>query len=432
MTTLPRTLAWLLVGLMAYPAIAKEKLTVLTAFHEDVVSRYETAFEQQNPDIDVQILWRMPHDALPYLSQPQQGGVDVYWSAAQRNFNALKQQGAWQKLGMDRNGLPDRLGSMPLVDPDGTFCVSEMAGYGFAVNPAYLQKHGLPTPKTWLDLADARYQGHLALPVPSKVGFAPMMIDSVLQQYGWEQGWAVLAGIAANARLVDSGATFITDIIGSGERGIGPAIDFFTASAIANGASLQFVYPEPVAYSPAHIAITAASQHTEAARRFISFVLSEAGQKMLFHPDIRKLPARPGVYKDKPEGYFDPFAASAQHPVVYDPNGSIPRLALNNALFDRMFSDHPQRQQNLWNGLRKQEQHADAAKAARLVKLRQMLTAAPIAAAKAEEPDLQKLFARRADEAQAETEAKSFEQAWTKDIDRRYADAEKLLLELER
>ncbi|MDD2759282.1 MAG: extracellular solute-binding protein [Methylomonas sp.] len=431
MTILRLTLIWLLLGSNNYPAFAKEKLTVLTAFHEEVVSRFETAFEQQNPDIDVQILWRMPHDALPYLSQPQQGGVDVYWSAAQRNFNVLKQQGAWQKLGIDLGGLADRLGAMPLVDPDGTFCVVEMAGYGFAVNPAYLQKHGLPTPKTWLDLADARYQGHLALPVPSKVGFAPMMIDSVLQQYGWEQGWEVLAGIAANARLVESGATFITDIVGSGERGIGPAIDFFTASAIANGAQLQFVYPEPVAYSPAHIAITASSQHPDAARRFVHFVLSDSGQKMLFHPDIRKLPACPGVYKNKPEGYFDPFAASAQHPVVYDPDGAIPRLALNNALFDRMFSDHPQRLQNLWNGLRKQEQHVDATKAARLVKLRQLLTAPPIAAAKAEESDLQKMFARRNDDAQAEAEAKTLEQVWAKDIEQRYSDAEKLLLELE-
>jgi phosphoglycerate transport regulatory protein PgtC len=432
MINLRPSLIWLLLGLNTLPALAKEKLTVLTAYHEEVVSRYETAFEQQYPDIDVQILWRMPHDALPYLSQPQQSGVDVYWSAAQQNFNVLKQQGAWQKLGIDRNGLADRLGAMPLSDPDGTFCVSEMAGYGFAVNPAYLQKHGLPLPKTWLDLADARYQGHLALPVPSKVGFAPMMMDSILQQYGWEQGWAVLAGIAANARLVDSGATFITDIIGSGERGIGPAIDFFTASAIANGAQLKFIYPEPVAYSPAHIAITAASQHADAARRFVSFVLSDAGQKMLFHPDIRKLPARPGVYKDKPAGYFDPFAASAQHTVVYDPNGAISRLALNNALFDRLFSDHPQRQQNLWQHLREREQHVDATKAARLVKLRQLLTAPPIAAAKAQEPTLQKLFSRRTDDANAEAEAKSLEQAWAKDIDQRYAEAEKLLLELER
>jgi hypothetical protein len=93
MRNILRALAWLIAGLCAYPALAKEKLTVLTAYHEDVVSRYETAFEQTYPDIDLVVIWKMPHDALPYLSQPQQSGVDVYWSASQHNFIALNSKG---------------------------------------------------------------------------------------------------------------------------------------------------------------------------------------------------------------------------------------------------------------------------------------------------------------------------------------------------
>jgi phosphoglycerate transport regulatory protein PgtC len=422
-----RLLFGLIISLSAFPAAAKEKLTVLTAYPEDVVSRFETAFERAYPDIDLVVLWRMPHDALPYLSQPKQGGVDVYWSASLRNFMVLKNQSTWQKLGISRQGLSDQLGALPLADPDGFFCATETAGYGFAVNPAYLQSHGLPMPKTWQDLADARYQGHLALPVPSKVGFAPMMIDSVLQQYGWDQGWAILAGIAANARLIESGATFITDGLGSGERGIGPAIDFFTASAIANGAPLQFVYPEPTAYSPAHIAITAASQHTDAARQFVAFVLSNAGQKLLFHPDIRKLPVRAAVYADKPDGYYNPFAAADLHPVVYDPVRALPRLALNNALFDRLFNDHHPRLQTLWQKLRT---HEAAGKDERLTKIRQLLTAVPVDAKTAENPTLQQTFADRSTDAKAKAEARALEQAWRQEIDRRYAEAEHLLKQL--
>lgn len=425
-----RLLFGLIISLSVFPAAAKEKLTVLTAYPEDVVSRFETAFERAYPDIDLAVLWRMPHDALPYLSQTQQSGVDVYWSASLHNFIALKNLGAWQKLGISRQGLADQLGALPLADPDGFFCATETAGYGFAVNPTYLQQHGLPVPKTWQDLADARYQGHLALPVPSKVGFAPMMIDSVLQQYGWDQGWAVLAGIAANARLIESGATFITDSIGSGERGIGPAIDFFTASAIANGAPLQFVYPEPTAYSPAHIAITAASQHADAARQFVTFVLSDAGQKLLFHPDIRKLPVRAAVYADKPDGYYNPLAAAERHPVVYDPVRALPRLALNNALFDRLFTDHHQRLQTLWQKLRAHEARVEASKDNRLAKIRQLLTAVPVDAETANNPTLQQTFTNRSTDAKAEAEARALEQAWRQEIDSRYAEAERLLKQL--
>ncbi|MCB5183749.1 c-type cytochrome [Methylobacillus gramineus] len=47
--------------------------------------------------------------------------------------------------------------------------------------------------------------------------------------------------------------------------------------------------------------------NTEGARAFASFILSDRGQQLLFHPDIRKLPIKPSVYRNKPEGYFNPF-----------------------------------------------------------------------------------------------------------------------------
>lgn len=423
MTHYVRYWAGLALMLWSVAASARETLTVLTAYSEDVVSRFETSFEKAYPDIDVQIIWRMPHDALPYLSQPEQGGVDVYWSAAQRNFQWLGQRGAWRRLELAEDGLPTNLGAMPLVDRDGYYRVTEMAGYGFAINPDYLKKHGLPVPHNWQDLADKRYQGHLALPIPSKVGFAPMMMDSMLQRYGWQQGWALLAEIVANARPVEAGATFVTDILGSGERGIAPTIDFFIASAIANGSPLQFVYAQPVAYSPAHIAITEASKHVGAAKHFVAFVLSEDGQKLLFHADIRKLPARPGVYRDKPAGYFDPFAASIEHPVTYNPETALPRLGVNNAVFDAMFTEHWQRFQDLLGRLRQLEANGtDAAKAG---KVRALLTGAPLAAEEAGRSELQALFASRGD-SKADARFKS----WRETMRQRYDEAEKLLHDL--
>lgn len=96
-----------------------ERLVVLTAYPEEVVSRYQAAFKKVRPDIELEILWRMPRDALPYLRQPRQGGVDVYWSAAYANFLALKAEHAWRRLDIDRAALPGRIGGTPLDDPEG-------------------------------------------------------------------------------------------------------------------------------------------------------------------------------------------------------------------------------------------------------------------------------------------------------------------------
>ncbi|WP_051299813.1 ABC transporter substrate-binding protein [Methylobacter luteus] len=429
-----RLLLVLMMGLSGFEAAAKETLTVLTAYPEEVVALFETAFERDNPDIDLKVLWRR-HDALPYLRMPAQGGVDVYWSAALHNFLQLKQEGAWQKLAIDRTGLADNIGALPLIDPDGYYCATEIAGFGFAVNPGYLRKHGLPLPKSWQDLTDARYSGHIALPVPSKRGnFVPLMIDSILQQYGWESGWALLAEIAANAQLLPPGPAFITDIIGSGERGIAPSIDFFAASAQANGAPLQMIYPESVAYSPAHIAIAAATQHAKAARRFVNFMLSETGQKLLFHPDVRKLPVRAAVYADKPEGYFDPFKAAVSHPPVYDRNVTLQRLALDNALFELLLTEHHETAQRLWQQLRRLEAQDGGKADRRIAHIRRLLTAVPIDGKKAQDLKTQQIFMKhtRANDADAEIQANKLEQAWRAEIGDRYKEAERLLAQWER
>ncbi|WP_341328397.1 ABC transporter substrate-binding protein [Methylotuvimicrobium sp. KM2] len=163
-----RFVVFMMACLTAYDVTAKQTLTVLTAYHEEAVAQFETVFERVHPDIDVKIIWRMPHDALPYLRQPEQSGVDVHWSASLHNYLQLKREGIWQKLNIDYSGLPDNLGAMLLADPDGFYRASEITGYGFVLNPDYLQKHALPQPRAWQDLADARYSGHIALPVPSR------------------------------------------------------------------------------------------------------------------------------------------------------------------------------------------------------------------------------------------------------------------------
>lgn len=422
-----RLLSFLFICLISFQIFAKEKLTVLTAYPEDVVSHFETAFEQTHPDIDLVILWRMPHDALPYLRKPRQGGVDVYWSASQNNFRLLKQEGAWQPLAIDRTGLPDKIGMMPLIDPDGYYCATEMAGYGIAVNPNYLKQHNLPQPGNWKDLSDARYEGHIALPIPSKVGFAPLMIDSLMQHYGWQDGWAMLAGIVANSKLVEPGATFVTDILGTGERGLAASIDFFVASAQANGAPLVMTYPQPVAYSPAHIAITASTSHIQSARSFVSFVLSDTGQKLLFGPDIRKLPVRLSVYLEKPQDYYEPFASAERFPPVYDPAKAQTRLALMNSLFDLMFSEQDDRMKKLWHKLRVLQQQKESDLDGRLEKIRKLLTEPPIDESSAMQASLQRVFTLRKQSSESEAEAAKKETEWRLRVDNRYTEAEHLL-----
>lgn len=363
-------------SLGAGPAFAQARtpVVVLTAYPEEVTSRFEAAFEQAHPGYRLQLVWRMPHDALPYLQAPEQNGVDVYWSASPRTYAALKRGGALRALdGVDRTGLPTRIGGTEISDADGYYLASEVAGYGWALNPARLAALNLATPADWPDLARAGWHGQIALPIPARVGFAPPMVDIVLQAFGWARGWALWSAIAGNAALVGNGSTFVTDEVASGKRTAGLTIDFFAAAAAASGAPLVFGYPAHGGINPAHIAVTRSAPHVEGALAFTRFVLSDAGQVLLGHPRIRKLPVRPSAYAQLPAGYFNVFEAAQAGGYAYDNARGQPRMSLVSALFEQAFVADAAAHSEAWRRLHA----AEAAGHARATEARVLLETPP-------------------------------------------------------
>jgi phosphoglycerate transport regulatory protein PgtC len=401
-------------------AAQRRDVVVVTSYPDEVVSRFEAAFEKANPAWRLRIVWHMPHDALPTLRKPGPEGIDVYWTPSPRNYAILKGEGLLRKLDVDRGGLPGRIGNTWIDDPDGYFAATETAGYGFAINPDYLKAHGLPEPADWADLADARYADHIALPNPGKVGFAPVMADIPLQAYGWQKGWAMWSAVTANSLLVDRGGTFVSDELGSGRRGIGVSIDFFVAAAIAKGAPLRFIYPKHGGVNPGQVAIMAASRNPDGARAFVSFLLSDAGQKIVTHPDIRKLPVRPLVYAGLDAGYHNPFAAAAAGGYGYDSDRGLGRLPVIAALFDAALAQRHDRLAALWTKAR-------TIGGERGEQAKQLLSAVPISEADADRPELQRVFANRRDDPKAERAAVSLERQWAVESDARLEQAKKLL-----
>jgi phosphoglycerate transport regulatory protein PgtC len=420
----------LLFPLWAVADTHKKRLVVVTTYPEEVFSQFEAAFEKRYPDINVDILWQRP---LGSVDSVQQQAVDVYWAPSRQNFVHLSQSGAFQKLTLDRTGLPDRIGSFLLSDPNGYYVATEVAGFGFAINHEYLQQHQLPVPKGWIDLAQPIYATHIAFPIPSKVGFAPAIIDLILQAYGWQAGWALLSEIAANSYLMDftQGETVIDRLVG-GKNGIGLSIDFFAAAKIANNVPLDFIYPKMTAYSPAYVAILAKTTAPKEAQQFVEFLVSDAGQKTLFNPDIRKLPIRPTIYQDAPEGYYNPFVAiHAMDNFTFDNQLGIASSGINVALFDQLFTRrHPQLKQ-LWQMAQRAENlvkhQYNPYLWQQIQQAKQAIVKVPLTASEAASPALQQIFTQRKSSAAFEAQAVAIETQWGVIIDQNYQCALKLI-----
>ncbi|WP_081700269.1 ABC transporter substrate-binding protein [Azonexus hydrophilus] len=369
---------------------APQTVNVVTGYPDEFVSRVEAAFEKAHPEYRLRVIWRMPADAAPYLRQPGHGGADVYWSASPRTFARLASEGIWRKLPADRRHLPPHIGKVALGDTAGYYTATEVAGFGFAVSPDALAKRGIAPPRDWPDLADPRLAGLIALPVPARVGFAPPLIDIVLQGWGWDAGWALWSEITANAVLIDRGSTFVTDEIVAGRSTVGVSIDFFVNAAIANGAKLDFIYPAHTGLNPAHIAVTRDSTNPDGAAAFVNFILSPAGQRLLAHPDIRRLPVRPDVYAELPATYYNPFAAAAAGGLQFDSDAARPRLATLAAAFQQMLIEPHAELGELWRRLRRAEAAGKAT-----TPIRALLCRPPLSEAEANTAELQRQIGLR-------------------------------------
>ena len=393
-----------LAAMLSHAAVAAappaRAVVVLTSYPEALTTRYQRAFEAAHPGVAVQIVWAHSADARRRLRQPGGGGVDVYWAPSPASFAELAGQGRFAPLAVDHRALPGRIGSQPISDPQDRFQAFEVAGYGFAVNQQALRGKGLAVPTRWRTLADPAYAGLALWPDPARTGFAPALYDIVLQSQGWRAGWALLSEAVAMGRLVRRGGG-IVDQVADGGAPIGLSVDFMVRSAAANGRPVRMVYPDKTAFLPAHVAVLARAPHPREARAFAGYVLSAAGQALLFDPDIARYPVRPAAYAEAPPGTFDPFARPAAASFAYDPALEQARGGLEVALFETAIAVRIGTLAPLWASLRAAEaaerRHPQAVVAARLAQARRLLGAVPVSERQAADPGLQALFRRTGD-----------------------------------
>lgn len=390
----------------------EDQVVVVTSYPEEMTGRYEQAFEKANPGVDLRIVWKHARDAHTLLTAPGHGGADVYWTPSLGSFPALRDAGVFRPLTVDRTALPGRIGAEVIADPQGTYEAFEVAGYGIITNPAALAARGLTPPAGWRDLAQPRFAGLVSLPIASQVGFSPALYESLLQDEGWDAGWAMIGEIAGNARPITSGGQ-VADSVQTGEAVAGLTIDFFAKSAIANGQPVAFAYPPRTAFVPAQVAITAQAPHPDAAKAFVDFVLSADAQSMLFHPDIRRSPVRPDVYAAPPAGQVNPFAHNGDF--AYDIALGLARTALVVALFDRVVTERLADTAVLWQAIHAAEAAPNPTpeRTALIARARALAGWVPVSAKDAADPALPALFAGRRTDPDADARAKALEATWS-------------------
>jgi ABC-type Fe3+ transport system substrate-binding protein len=236
--------------------------------------------------------------------RPIGGNADLLFGGGSYEYGQLKRELAvdvggekrtgriFERAGLDEAFLAaaygeNRVGDEPLFDPDGYWFGTALSGFGIVYNRDAIAALGLPEPRRWEDLADARYAGAMTLVNPAQSGSVTTALEAILQRLGWEQGWQIIRRMAANSRSVASSAPKVPLDVSSGDSAAGPCIDFYgryQAQAIADAGDPDRIgYVDPkgeTVIDPDPIALLSNAPNRATAVAFIEFVLSDEGQAL--------------------------------------------------------------------------------------------------------------------------------------------------------
>jgi iron(III) transport system substrate-binding protein len=157
-----------------------------------------------------------------------------------------------------------------------------------AYNTRLVKKEELP--RSFADLADARWKGRLAIEAGDEEWFA-----AVVKELGEREGLALFRTIvAANGISVRKGHTLLTNLVASGEVPLALTVYNFTAEQLMQkGAPLEWFVLAPAVARANGVGVSRRAPHPHAALLYYDFMIGEQAQRILagrgFVPTSRKI-----------------------------------------------------------------------------------------------------------------------------------------------
>ncbi|MCD6405079.1 MAG: ABC transporter substrate-binding protein [Planctomycetes bacterium] len=313
-----------LMVLCAGVASAQETLQIISPHWQGIKDEFGPAFEshwQGTTGGKIKVVWRDmggTSDDLRWIrsefaKRPEGIDLDIFFGGGIDPYRQLAGLGVLQPHKVPEailSGIPKDLGGVALYDPGYRWYGTAISGFGIIYNKVLLQRLKIAEPKTWQDLADPKLFTWVGTGDPRHSGTVHMMYEIILQAYGWERGWQIITAMSANTRTIVQNSGDIPTSVAAGRVAVGTAIDFYAWTQVNQAGSdfVGFVMPEGLTViNPDSIAVLKGAPNEKAAKAFVEFVLSEAGQKLWYLKagapggpkkyDLFRMPVRADLYE---------------------------------------------------------------------------------------------------------------------------------------
>lgn len=250
-------------------AASAAEISFYSGLAREITDKLINDFTSKNPDISVTVFQAPIETLLQKIElEVMSGGsiqADVIWTG---DFSVMKSF-------TERDLLQPYVAqgsenvSAEMKDPDGYWITTIPLTLHIMYNKDRVDE--AETPGSWLDLADERWHGRLALSNPANSGTAAILTQALAVQYGWEY-WEKIA--AGNPLISPSTASIVNAVV-SGERDIVPMVDFLVASSLQKNHPVGVVTPEDgVVTTQIIAALTKGASDVEAGKKLIDYLVS--------------------------------------------------------------------------------------------------------------------------------------------------------------
>ena len=290
--------AWVLVSCGNSNSEGKQQLMVYTSMKEVIIGKIRDDFTAKYPDVEFDYYSAGAGKLMAKIAAERESGqlsVDVLWTSEIPDFYSLKEEGVLEPYASPE--LPNVVS--PVEDPDNAFSPARLGTLGIVYNTTKIKN----PPTSWEDLLKPEYKNGFAIANPALSGTAMVSIALIEKNMGWDY----INKLKQNGAKMGQGSGQVVDDTASGDLVASLGVDYIVLDKIAKGATLGFVYPEEMIVIPSPVAIMKGTKNLEVAKKFVDFLLSAEGQKII--ASSYTLPVREDVAIDEKVGLVHPKEA---------------------------------------------------------------------------------------------------------------------------
>ena len=214
--------------------------------------------------------------------------ADVWFGGTTDPYNVVAAEGLLEAY--EAENASHLLGSQ-YRDPDGYWYGIYKGIVGFMVNKDGLERMNLEAPADWQDLKKPEYKGLIWLSNYNTAGTAKLVINTMIQKYGHDEGIQYLVDLDKNIQVYTKSGSGPSKNVGTGECviGIGFLHDGITQIVDNGYDNVQLIIPSSgTSFEIGATAIFKGAKHPNAAKLWVEYALS---------PECVELAAKNGSYQ---------------------------------------------------------------------------------------------------------------------------------------